>query len=413
MRIIIVNVNSSTKSTGKIAYGQYKKLCEDGHDVRLFYGRDDLKEKDEHIVRITGRTGVMLHGFLARLTGLHGYFSTLQTQKLIHEIKEFKPDLAQLYNLHGYYLNINMLLNFLKEENIPTVYSMLDEFPYLGRCCYSFDCQQFRNGCHHCRISKKEYPSTWLFRDAPKYVRDKQRAYSDFRQICFVAPKWVLERADTSFLLHGKKMYEVDEYVDTNHMFFPREKYEFLPKELTDTEKIVVVTVAPYADQRKGGWYFLDAARRLQSNKNFLFIYVGMNVEGVDIPDNCKAVGFVSNQNELAEYYSVADVFVCTSLADTMPNVCLDALSCGTPVIGFDNTGIPYTAEKPLGTFVANENTEELCQAITRVKKKTTSIRNECREYALKRYSPEVYYRKMLQIYDEMTGKIGQGSKSR
>lgn len=406
MKIIIVNVNSSTKSTGKIAYGQYKKLSEDGHDVRLFYGRDDLREKDDHIVRITGKNGVMLHGFLARLTGLHGYFSTLQTQRLIREIKKFKPDLAQLYNLHGYYLNINMLLNFLKEEKIPTVYSMLDEFPYLGRCCYSFDCQQFMNGCNHCKISKKEYPSTWIFRDARKYVGDKQKVYSDFQKICFVAPKWVLERAEASFLLHGKKMYEVDEYVDTNHMFFPRENYEFLPTELTKTEKTVVLTVAPYSDQRKGGRYFLDAARRLQGYKEIQFVYVGMNVEGVEIPDNCKVVGFVSNQDELAEYYSAADVFVCTSLADTMPNVCLDALSCGTPVIGFDNTGIPYTAKGPVGQFVENENTEELCRAIIGVKKKTTVVRKRCREYALNRYSPEVYYLKMLKIYDEMTGKI-------
>lgn len=406
MKIIIINVNSSTKSTGKIAYGQYKKLLEDGHDVRLFYGRDDIKEKDDHIVRITGRAGVILHGFLARLTGLHGYFSILQTQKLIHEIREFKPDLAQLYNLHGYYLNINMLLNFLKKERIPTIYSMLDEFPYLGRCCYSFDCQQFMDGCHHCRISKKEYPSTWLFRNAKKYVRDKQKVYSDFQKICFVAPKWVLQRADASFLLRGKKMYEVDEYVDSNYTFFPRERYEFLSTELIDTEKIIVLTVAPYADLRKGGKYFLDVAKRLRGHKNFQFIYVGMNVEGVEVPDNCKTVGFVSNQDELAEYYSAADVFVCTSLADTMPNVCLDALSCGTPVIGFDNTGIPYTAEKPLGLFVDNENTEELCQAVASVKKKTPVMRQKCREYALKRYSPEIYYKKMLKIYNEMIGKI-------
>lgn len=406
MRIIIINVNSSTKSTGKIAYGQYKKLLENGHDVRLFYGRDDIKEKDDHIVRITGRAGVMLHGFLARLTGLHGYFSILQTQKLIHEIKEFKPDLAQLYNLHGYYININMLLNFLKKEKIPTVYSMLDEFPYLGRCCYSFDCQQFMDGCHHCRISKKEYPATWLFRDARKYVRDKQKVYSDFQKLCFVAPKWVLKRAETSFLLRGKKMYEVDEYVDLNYTFFPRERYEFLSTELTDTEKIVVLTVAPYADPRKGGKYFLEVAKRLHGYKKFQFIYVGMNVEGVEVPDNCKTVGFVSNQDELAEYYSAADVFVCTSLADTMPNVCLDALSCGTPVIGFDNTGIPYTAEQPFGLFVENENTEELCQAVSGVRKKTPVIRQECREYALERYSPEIYYKKMFKIYNEMIGKI-------
>ena len=400
-KIAIINVTAQFGSTGKIAYGMYQKLNNDGYQVRLFYGRKDNIQENVDIVKIGTDNETKIHGGLARVTGLHGYFSTSATKQLIRELEEYKPDLVQLYNLHGYYLNINLLLEYLKNKGVPTVYSMLDEFPYLGRCCYSFDCDLFKNGCEHCECSRSEYPATFLFRWGKKFAEDKRKAYEGFNNICFVAPQWVLERAESSYLLKGKELLCVDEYVDTEDLFYPRTEYHKLPDKIRNTSKKIVLTVAPYSNPRKGGKYFLEAARRFLNDDLFLFVYVGMNVQDVDIPENCIAVGFLNDQDELAEYYSIADVFVCTSLADTMPNVCLDALGAGTPVIGFDNTGIPYVAEEPLGKFVESENVSALCEAIQSASKKDNSVVELCRGYAQKRYSPQTYYRKMLEIYQK------------
>ena len=145
-------------------------------------------------------------------------------------------------------------------------------------------------------------------------------------------------------------------------------------------------------------WMFKEA-------NEFQFVYIGMDIKGVMLPPNCIAKGFISIQEELAEYYSLADIFVCTSLADTMPNVCLDSLACGTPVIGFDNTGISYVAEEPLGVFVESGNVDALAKQVNKVQKKTQDVINACREYAISRYSPETYYQKMIQIYEELKVK--------
>lgn len=331
---------------------------------------------------------------------------------------------------------------------------MLDEYPYLGRCCYSFDCDQFQTGCLHCRQDRKEYPATLLLRSSRKTLLDKQKAYDRFDRLCFTAPQWVLDRAESSYLLKGKQMYCVDEYVDTENVFFPRSYsknvYYKLPEELLQWRRKgtkLVLTVAPYSNPRKGGHYFLEMAERFceeekasaeqgehqdaveldiarggllserqkthctgrdggsadedNGNQNVRFIYVGMDDPTVVIPDNCCAVGYVKDQDLLAEYYSIADVFVCTSLADTMPNVILDALACGTPVIGFDNTGIPYTAEEPLGRFVPTGDVDALCRGVSEAPRKTEALSDECRSYALNRYSPEVYYRRMQEVYQE------------
>ncbi len=410
MRVAIINVTAMSGSTGKIAYGMYQSLKADGHDVRLYYGRNDDVTNDE-ICKVTPKAFVYVHGLMARLTGLQGYYSIWPTRKLILNLEQFSPDLVQLYNLHGYYLHINMLLEYLKKKRIPTVYSMLDEYPYLGRCCYSFDCDLFQTGCRHCRQDRKEYPATFLFRGSRKALLDKKKAYDGFDRLCFTAPQWVLDRAESSYLLKGKQKYCVDEYVDTNTLFYPRsfERGEChkLPRELLQRKKAgkkLVLTVAPYSNPRKGGRFFLEVAEAVQKavRNDIQFIYVGMNDRTVKIPDNCYVADFVKDQDLLAEYYSIADVFVCTSLADTMPNVILDALACGTPVIGFDNTGIPYTAKEPLGTFVSACDVDALCRAVSAAPMKTDALSATCRSYALERYSPEVYYQRMQEVYREV-----------
>ncbi len=452
MRIAIINVTAQSGSTGKIAYGMYRGLQKDGHKVRLFYGRNDKVQGDPNVIRIGTDAEVYVHGALSRLTGLQGYYSAAATRYLIRELEAFQPDLVQLYNLHGYYLQINLLLNYLKEHEIPTVYSMLDEYPYLGRCCYSFECDQFQTGCAHCTCDKASYPSTLFLRQSQKIAEDKKRIYDYFEHICYAAPQWVLERAQSSYLLKGKEMFCVDEYVDTENLFYPRSEYHKLPERLLNIQRLrgsrntsqgkapkIVLTVAPYSNPRKGGHYFLEAAKRflagdsshsvtagksgdgftgaaapsqsvnslnaegsLESSDSTLFVYVGMDTLGVEVPENCIAVGFIKDQDKLAEFYSVADVFVCTSLADTMPNVCLDALAAGTPVIGFDNTGIPYVAKEPLGHFVESENVTALCEAIAAAPRKDAALIEQCRTYARERYSPQTYYQKMLEIYDKM-----------
>ncbi len=459
MRVAIINVTAMSGSTGKIAYGMYCSLKADGHDVRLYYGRNDDLTNDE-ICKVTPKASVYVHGLMARLTGLQGYYSIGATRKLILNLEQFSPDLVQLYNLHGYYLNVNMLLEYLKKKGIPTVYAMLDEYPYLGRCCYSFDCDQFQTGCLHCRQDRKEYPATILLRGSRKTLLDKQKSYDGFERLYFTAPQWVLDRAESSYLLKGKRMYCVDEYVDTDTTFYPRSfergEYHRLPEELIQWRregKKLVLTVAPYSNPRKGGRFFIEMVERFRAtgagqtehqdhagpgvlrdgvdglpgegqqalctrpregsipsegpiygsgDQNIRFIYVGMNDQTVEIPDNCYAVGFVKDQDLLAEYYSIADVFVCTSLADTMPNVILDALACGTPVIGFDNTGIPYTAKEPLGTFVPTGDVDALCRAVSAAPVKTDALSAACRTYAMERYSPEVYYRRMQEVYQEV-----------
>ena len=211
MKIVLINTTAVSGSTGKIAYGFYSKLKEHRNDVRIYYGRND-KVDESDIICFNTKLDIYIHAFMARLTGLQGYFSSFATNRLIKELKEFKPDIVQLYNLHGYYLNMKKLFKYLGKANIPVIYSMLDEYPYLGRCCYSFDCENFGCECYGCSIDKREYPATWLFRHSHKFNVDKKKSYDFVEKMCFVGPQWVIERAKMSNLLKSRSVFCVDEY---------------------------------------------------------------------------------------------------------------------------------------------------------------------------------------------------------
>ncbi len=412
MKILIINVQWTGSSTGKIAYGFYKRLKEQGHEAILAYGMGEINKEDAHIIKISPRIEPMIHFRHNLITGYHGKFGPVAHYRLKKVIDNFKPDIVQLYNLHGYYMNIFRFMDYLAEKKIPTVYGMLDEYPYLGYCCYAYDCEKFKKECRDCEFSFQErYLKSLFFNRAEQTFRLKKNNYDRMEKLIFTGPEWVIKRARESSLLKDKELRIVDEYVDTEETFVIRDTKK-LRKELNISEDVVILLdVAPSADKRKGVEYFFELARRFQHKKEkYVFINVGYESNFDDAPSDFIGIAFVKDQKKLAEYYSLADLFICTSMADTMPNTCLDALSCGTPVCGFDITGIPYVAQEPLGKFVEPGNVDALEEVILAAGKKTEEMSIKCREYAKQRYSLDTYYEKQMNIYKELLENQKDGS---
>lgn len=401
MRVLIVNSRYKYGSIGQITYWFSEELKKRGHECLVAVGIDNGEEFEDGSVVLGNKYEPLCHYYISQITGYEGCFSPLATQKLIKIIDEYKPDIVQLFNLHGYYLNIYQMFRAIKRRGIPTVYTMLDEHPYLGHCCYAYDCDKFRKDCRHCKVDKKEYPKTYFFRRGHWTYKRKKKAYADFPKLRFTAPKWVCERAESSSLLKGRKIYEVDEFIDVHSTFYIREIDTIREKLGVSSEQIVFLNVAVFSDPRKGGKFYAEAAKRFAENRQLVFIHVGYDGPEDDLPDNFIPIKYVGDQNELAAYFSLADKFICTSMADTMPNTCLEALACGTPVCGFAITGVPYVADEHCGTFVEAGNVDQLAVEILGTTKKTPEMQNYCRGYALSRYSVETFCDKMLKIYEE------------
>lgn len=403
MKILIVDVYGAIHSTGKITTLQYRYLKQFGHDVRVCYrGVREPKIENSDFIPLAGFLEPGIGRLFARFTGYEGYTHPIATRKLISITKDFNPDVVQLNILHGYYINSNQYITFLKESNIATCYSMLDEYPYMGKCAFSFGCTQFQKGCKGNCPEKKRYPVSYFF-DRSKFIFEaKKKAYEGFQRIVFTGPGWVVMRAKSSALLRDHRIEELDEPVDFADVFYPRETSELREKLGIPKDNKVIVTVAQMSDSRKGGIYVFETAKKLLHRKNISFVFVGCNIEPPMVLDNMLTIPYVSSQEELAHYYSLGDLFICTSLADTMPNVCIDALGCGTPLAGFAEAGTPYVATSEFGVFTPTFDIDAIAKVIEEAPQKDRERSRRCHEYAVGRYAPEIVIKKLERIYKSL-----------
>lgn len=406
MRILIVDVYGAIHSTGKITALQYRYLKEMGHDVRVCYrGVREPKIDNPDFIPIAGALEPGIGRLAARLTGYEGYTHPLATRRLMNYTKRFQPDVVQLNILHGYYINSNQYITFLKENSIPTCYSMLDEYPYMGKCAFSFSCTQFQTGCKGNCPEKKRHPKSWFFDRSEFIFNAKKKAYDGFNDIVFTGPGWVVMRAKSSALLKDFRVEELDEPVDFGKTFYPRETSDLRKKLGIPSDNKIIVTVAQMSDSRKGGIYVFQTAEKLLDRKDITFVFVGCNVEPPMKLANMITIPFVSSQDELAHFYSIGDLFICTSLADTMPNVCIDAMGCGTPLAGFAEAGTPYVAPKEYGIFTPTYDIDALAKVVAEAPKKDEARIKACHDYAVGRYAPEVVMGKLNDIYKSLVQK--------
>jgi putative colanic acid biosynthesis glycosyltransferase len=395
MKTIIINTTCNIGSTGKLAYSLHNALKMDGNESTLFYGVGK-RHKDFDCIKIQSILEQKIHTLMSRITGLNGYFSNLATYKLIKKIKNKRPDIVYLGNLHGHYVNIYKLLNYLKEENILCIYIMWDEYPMTGSCSFSFDCDKYTVKCMQCRRTK-EYPISWFFDTSTILFNKKQSTYKNFENIIFVSVPYTISKAKQSALLQKHRLVEADEGVDLDKIYYPRDITELREKLNIPKENKVILNVCVYPGERKGGKYYLEVARMCDDDK-ITFVHVGFKADISICPSNFIPIGFITDQNELAEYYSLADLFVCTSFSETQPNTCLEALGCGTPICGFNISGIPTCASEGFGTFVEPANVNELLRVIKATPNKTKERSIACREYALSRFSSELYNDKLIKL---------------
>lgn len=389
-------------STGKIAFGLLRYLQERGENAVFCYGRGEKRE-DACYYRIDSPVEVYWHALDTLLTSRLNSSSFFATKRLIKHLRQLKVKDVYMINLHGKYLHEKLFLDYLIEDHINLVYIMADESAFLGNCSYSNGCTHYMDGCKACP-QQKAYQRL-LFPNVPaRAFRVKQNAYPQINA-AFVAPEYVINTAKQSPLMKGCSLGILDEAVDMEANR-PRDT-KALRKELQiDDDKLVFVCVAKLNQPSKGASYFIEAARKLENDPRLVFIHIGHNSKyPKPLPANLITKGYVNNQDELSQYYSMADLFVFASVLDTMPNTCLEALGCGSPLLCFDVSGMPYLGDSSVMTLVESRNVDAMVEVIRHTKKKTQETIDTCRAYALKRYDVKEYSRKLVSTMNNLKNK--------
>lgn len=399
MRVIIVNVNSHIGSTGKIVYGLYKYLIGNGDEALICCrGVKEKKLPDNNIIQLTTHVEFYASVLFSRLFGYDGIFNPFATRKLKKIIERFKPDIVHLFNLPGYYLNYFDIMEYLKQQEIPTVYSMMDEFIYTAKCTYPYDCERFMAECDHCP-QKKAYPKSWFFDHSNRIFKRKQKIYKGWNLLTLTGIEWSCNKAKKSAISKNNKIEIIPHPINSRSLYIPKDVNRLRQDLNIPIENRIILTVTDASAPRKGGKYFFAMAKRMEMDEGFTFIFVGYNRNDWEIPRNMITVGYVANQELLAEYYSLADLYVCVSLADTFPTTCLNALACGTKLLGFNAGGVPYCAPKDYGVFVPVGDVDALVAHVKTIHKKNMYEIEATRKFAGANYSEEVVYGKFYNVY--------------
>lgn len=397
MKIAQVNVVFQRGSTGKIVYDLHSMLLQNNHESLVCFGRKKVKT-EKGVYKISSELEAKLHAIYEKVTGFSYTSSFLATKKLICILKEEKPDVVHLHCLNGYFIHIYKLLKFLKKNNIPTVLTLHAEFMYTGGCGHAFDCEKWKIGCGNCP-QLKEATSSIFFDQTANQWKMMREAFEDFNNLKVVAvSEWLKERALLSPILQEKKFYVIGNGIDTCSTFFPKDYSTIRKKHSLGKEKLVLYVSPSFKSPLKGGNYILDLARRLR-NQNIKFIIVGFDGDEKTLPDNIIGIRHTNDQEELAKYYSMADVTVLTSKRETFSMVCAESLSCGTPVVGFKAGAPEQIALAEYSEFVEYGDVNALEEVLVEWLNKNKNDLAKLPALARVEYSRELMFKRYMSIY--------------
>ena len=396
MKVLLIDVVCKYGSTGKIVYDLYSQINASGDEAAICYGRGP-KLKEKNIFKFSFDFETLLHAFLTRITGFTGCFSYFSTRRLIKFIKKFKPDVVHIHELHAYFLNVVPLLKFLKKQNIKVVHTLHCAYSYTGKCGHHFECEKWKTECGKCpRLH--EYISTSFFDRTKRMFNSKKKAFTGFKDFTVVSPsKWLGDFAKQSFL--GQYPIKIIPNGIDCSIFYPRETNELRKKFNINKDEKVVLAVAPnLMSSAKGGKLVMEIADKMK-DENVKFVMVGLNDINIEHSSNVILFERTNNQDQLAEFYSLADAFVICSDKENFPTTCIEAQCCGTPVCGFDVGGTKETSILDKNTFVEYGKIDNLIEIIRNILGENYKQKFEIAKEAKKMFDKHNFFERYLELY--------------
>lgn len=342
MRVLHINICGNL-STGNIASDIIRQVRKQGGEGILAFARNAISE-DIPYIKIGTDKDVYIHAILSRLTDHTGFYSKKATKHLTDQIKAWNPDLIHLHNIHGYYIHVGVLFDFLKEYHRPVVWTLHDCWAFTGHCPYfsAVECDRWRTGCHHCP-EKKNYPASIVFDRSKKNYEEKKNCFLGVENMTIVTPSvWLKEIVQQSFL-KDYPCHVIYNGID-RAKFYPRTGDAFRRKHGLLGRRILLGVASTWS-KRKGYQDFCELSRLLPDN--WKIVMVGLKREQIEnLPEQILGIERTRNVEELAQIYSEADLYFNASVEETMGLTTVEAIFCGTLAVVYNSTAIPECVQE-------------------------------------------------------------------
>lgn len=386
-------------STGNIMYQIQKAAQNSGYETLSIYGRRK-GFSDANCAKYGNGLSFWFHVALTTLFDAHGFGSYIYTKKIIQRLRLEQPDIIHLHNIHGYYLHLPTLFQYLKTEyKGKLVWTLHDCWPLTGHCPYFTiaQCNKWKEECHKCP-NKRNYPiSLGLDASRRNYVY-KKNLFTGIDNLTLTCPSHWLENIIKQSFMKDSKCIVVPNGIDMNK-FYPRKENTVIRKYHLPSDKKIILGVASIWEKRKGLEDFIQLSKVLP--QNYIIVLVGLSRKQINhLPNNIIGIPRTESIDELAQLYTIAAVFMNPSKEESFSLVTIEAMACGTPVIALDSSAPKELVNETNGILLSNSNAADYLEAIYSIEKRSLSESDIVN--SVQQYSVDCMTQKILEIYADL-----------
>jgi len=399
-KLLQINSVVNSGSTGRIAEEIAHTAIASGWESYIAFGRNE-RYSESNLIRIGNDLGIKMHGLQTRLFDRHGLGSVKSTKLFIQQVDKIKPDIIHLHNIHGYYINIEILFNYLSKVDVPVVWTLHDCWSITGHCThFSYvGCEKWRTKCYSCP-QKNEYPASLFIDRSEKNYILKNELFNSLSNLTLVpVSQWLSDILKDSFLQKYPSSV-INNGINTS-VFKPSGNNEFRERYGLQN-KFILLGVASIWSQRKGLEDFIELSKTLGAD--YQIILVGLTRKQKDqLPVEILGIERTESVEELAELYASSDVYINTTYEDTFPTTNLESLACGTPVITYNTGGSPESIDESTGIVVEQGNISKLVEAIRVIKDNGKQYYSDaCVNRVNRLYKKEDRYKEYIDLYESL-----------
>lgn len=373
MKVLQINAVYGHGSTGTIVR-DIEQLCYAEGIECLVASPDPAVRQAKHGFVIGNTIDHKLHAALSRIYGKQAYYSRCATRALLKYMDREKPDIVHLHNLHSNYIHLNMLLDYLAKRDIITIVTLHDCWFYTGGCFHyaNAECYRWLEKCGNCPKQKLDTPA--LLKDCSAQILADRKKYllAIPRLVVTGVSDWIANEARRTFLA-DTKLVTIRNGIDLN-VFKPTPS-DFRQRLKLEGKYVILGPASKWlSDVNKE---VLDKFTKLMHPDEVLLLF-GVDVQDTsNLPKNVITYGYTKNREELAQLYTMADVFVNCTREESLSLINIEAQACGTPVVTFDATATPETVDGIYSKSVECNDIRLMYNAIVEIRKSPKAIHAE------------------------------------
>ncbi len=309
-----------------------------------------------------------------------------------------EADVIHLHWVSFGFLSINEVARLAKAK--PLIWTLHDMWPFTGGCHYSYECMNYTNNCNECF-----YLSGFKLVSASSILRQKVESWDDVDFSVIGSSKWITDLASQSKVFQAKNCLTIGTSIDVD---------VFKPYDSHNSASIlnILFGAVEVEDKRKGFEFFKATINLLNRNNSVPF---KVTILGSFDPQMVKEfdcevelTGRIEATNELVKVFNEADVFVLSSIEDNLPNIVMESMACGTPVVAFDSGGVSdLVIHKETGYLAEKKNVEDLANGIRFLRNldDRSAASQKGRQHIIRNFSESVIAEKHVQCYEKLLAK--------